>query len=182
MHDRHEQRQGRFVPLLVSNFPNLQFSRPYWQTACMGMYYPRHGTFARWCAAKSTSIQVQHSPVLVDIAEGMGHLFRALILILLRALTDARFFNTSVFFFHLAIDPGTQAPKHPSSPVSSEENQSSPFSPTWRAGMLLSLSPFGPRPITHHILPLLPPARPSMVGQRTPTINRCQPEADNHQV
>lgn len=67
-------------------------------------------------AAKSTSIQVQHSPVLVDIAEGMGHLFRALILILLRALTDARFFNTSVFFFFFSSSyrprhSSTQAPK-----------------------------------------------------------------------
>lgn len=94
--------------------------------------------------------------------------------------TDRRPFLQHVGLFFIQLS--TQAPKHPSSPVSSEENQSSPFSPTWRAGMLLSLSPFGPRPSTHHILPLLPPARPSMVGQRIPTINRCQPEADNHQI
>jgi hypothetical protein len=103
--------------------------------------------------------------------EGHGPRFSCSNFILLGALTDARFFNASVFC-HPAISP--------SSPVSSQENQSSSLVPHGMPECHLAFPRLGSL-ITSPLLQMQDP-RASVVGQRIlPTIGRCQPEADNHQ-
>lgn len=86
--------------------------------------------------------------------------------------TDRRPFLLQRVVFFLILSFLSSSSISPSSFVNPKRKGTAPLlllsSPTWRAGMSLSLSPFGPRLITHHITPActcmslstVPPAHP----------------------
>lgn len=172
MQDRHEQRQGWFAPLLVSNFPNLHVA---W-TGCIVLPATRNICPVVCSQTCRTWYRNENVPGYVHTCavDGMGHPLRALVF--LRAPADARFFTT-LTICHPA--RSAQAP----SPIREEKRASSSLVPHG-APECHSAFPrlgLGPSLITSPLLHLHEPLD-GTASASTTIIDRFQPEANHHQA